>query len=280
MGADQSTPASSGAESNVSALVAQYGRAINEKDHWFGHQQHPGKRGGPTGFSSQHSTGQSTGLWSQPRPPTAEALEGKATSPAQSDRTLSLGPSSTVDSDSDAATVRSNENETGAASRQEQQAREQGERSAVGGLIKQDGYPADVGKLSVSSAERAAARNAFMQHIKSMQHYQTQNGTGGQIRSTSPLLAAKSEGAPAEPPTFKSGEGGVSKGVPVVPRPWKKFETVNPAGKDPYRMGKYDVITTQLHGKEVVKADACAGISYYRGIDEELAAMGQQQVEY
>ena len=36
-------------------------------------------------------------------------------------------------------------------------------------------------------------------------------------------------------------------------------------------MGRYDVVTTQLHGKEVVKPDVVAGISYYRGIDEELA---------
>ena len=61
-------------------------------------------------------------------------------------------------------------------------------------------------------------------------------------------------------------------GTPPSTGGWKgkRYEAVK-TSKDVYKMGRYDVVTTQLHGKEVVKPDVVAGISYYRGIDEELA---------
>ena len=55
---------------------------------------------------------------------------------------------------------------------------------------------------------------------------------------------------------------------------WKTWESVRPAGKDSYKMGRFDVVTTQLFGKDVKKPDVvCSSMSVYRGIDEELAEM-------
>jgi len=52
----------------------------------------------------------------------------------------------------------------------------------------------------------------------------------------------------------------------------KRWSSVN-TGKDPYKMGRYDLVRTQLLGEDVKKADVASGHSIYRGIDAELAEM-------
>ncbi len=91
---------------------------------------------------------------------------------------------------------------------------------------------AAAGVIKRSSEERSAARAAFVEHLKNMQAYAEKKG--------------------------------------VEPKQWRTWESVQ-TGKDAYKMGRYDVVRTQLLGHDVAKADACASVSYYRGIDEELA---------
>jgi len=112
---------------------------------------------------------------------------------------------------------------------------------------------AEVGRGMVkrSDGERSAARAAFMEHLKAMQVAAEKNGT-----KVDPNRPAKQ---------------------------WKKWEAVE-TGKDVYKMGRYDVVRTQLLGSSIVKADVCSSVSFYRGIDEELAVQdptisGEHEVE-
>ena len=61
---------------------------------------------------------------------------------------------------------------------------------------------------------------------------------------------------------------------------WKTWNSVAPTGKDTYKLGKFDVVTTQLFGKEVKKPDVvCSSMNVYRGIDEELAEIAAQEAQ-
>jgi hypothetical protein len=274
MGADQSTPLTTGGERKVSSLRAQFDQASADTSDWiFGRPPPPVWKRPAAGGAAPPPR------WGQPRTFGPTALSSKpqqpATSPTDTERTAS-DHNSSIDSEADESRSGSPGASTRGAERAETKASAQREEAAPAAAARPaEGYAAEVSKLGISSAERDAARSAFMQHIRAMQAAQQAGSGRGAEQAKPPVFGHRPAGASSssQPPVFKSGEGAgppLFNPSPAKARSWTKMEAVK-TGKDPYKLGKYDVITTQLHGREVVKADACAGISYYRGIDEELA---------
>jgi hypothetical protein len=118
--------------------------------------------------------------------------------------------------------------------------------------------------VSGQSSDRGVPRSVFLERVKSLQAFHANTPTG--LGSAS-LLTPQREKASDRP--VSSGSGGSQRGKTATPRRFSWMTTTTQ--KDVYKMGRYDIVTANLHGAyEVVKGSDKDNV--YRGIDAELVA--------
>ena len=107
--------------------------------------------------------------------------------------------------------------------------------------------------MGAAGSHRGVPRSVFLERVKSLQAFEAQG---------SPPAA----GAPRSGNHSVPRSGNYSSSVRPAPT---IFECSAPDHRDRYKLGRYDLVTANLHGSyEVVKG----GSTVYQGIDAELAA--------
>lgn len=113
-------------------------------------------------------------------------------------------------------------------------------------------------------SERSASRSLFLERVKSLQAFHA-NHLPSSMVPTSLLTPARERSPEGDRSSRKSQASGKSS----TPRrfPWM---STTPTQKDVYKMGRYDIVTTNLHGSYEVVKGSTAQDNVYRGIDAEL----------